>query len=143
MIAREWKKSDIAQIAEIEKQCFSDPWSEQAFESSMNTPFFYGFLFEEGGQVCAYACEMVIFEDAEILNIAVAPSFRRRGLGKELMLALENYAKNKGAERLLLEVREGNLAARGLYEKQGFLAFGVRKNYYEDGENAIVMQKTI
>lgn len=143
MIAREWKKSDIAQIAEIEKQCFSDPWSEQAFESSMNTPFFYGLLFEEGGQVCAYACEMVIFEDAEILNIAVAPSFRRRGLGKELMLALENYAKNKGAERLLLEVREGNLAARGLYEKQGFLAFGVRKNYYKDGENAIVMQKTI
>ena len=143
MIAREWEKSDIAQIAEIEKQCFSDPWSEQAFESSMNTPFFYGLLFEEGGQVCAYACEMVIFEDAEILNIAVAPSFRKRGLGKELMLALENYAKNKGADRLLLEVREGNLAARGLYEKQGFLAFGVRKNYYEDGENAIVMQKTI
>ena len=143
MIAREWTKSDISQIAEIEKQCFSDPWSEQAFESGMNSPFFYGILFEEGGQVCAYACEMVIFEDAEILNVAVAPSFRRRGLGKELMLALENYAKNKGAERLLLEVREGNIPARGLYEKQGFEAYGVRKNYYEDGENAVVMQKKI
>ena len=143
MIAREWTKSDISQIAEIEKQCFSDPWSEQAFESGMNSPFFYGVLFEEGGQVCAYACEMVIFEDAEILNVAVAPSFRRRGLGEELMLALENYAKNKGAERLLLEVREGNIPARGLYEKQGFVAYGVRKNYYEDGENAVVMQKKI
>ena len=143
MIAREWTKSDISQIAEIEKQCFSDPWSEQAFESGMNSPFFYGILFEEGGQVCAYACEMVIFEDAEILNVAVAPSFRRRGLGEELMLALENYAKNKGAERLLLEVREGNIPARGLYEKQGFEAYGVRKNYYEDGENAVVMQKKI
>ena len=143
MIAREWTKSDISQIAEIEKQCFSDPWSEQAFESGMNSPFFYGILFEEGGQVCAYACEMVIFEDAEILNVAVAPSFRRRGLGKELMLALENYAKNKGAERLLLEVREGNIPARGLYEKQGFEAYGVRKNYYEDGENAVIMQKKI
>lgn len=143
MIAREWTKSDISQIAEIEKQCFSDPWSEQAFESGMNSPFFYGILFEEGGQVCAYACEMVIFEDAEILNVAVVPSFRRRGLGEELMLALENYAKNKGAERLLLEVREGNIPARGLYEKQGFEAYGVRKNYYEDGENAVVMQKKI
>ena len=143
MIAREWTKSDISQIAEIEKQCFSDPWSEQAFESGMNSPFFYGILFEEGGQVCAYACEMVIFEDAEILNVAVVPSFRRQGLGKELMLSLENYAKNKGAERLLLEVREGNIPARGLYEKQGFEAYGVRKNYYEDGENAVVMQKKI
>ncbi len=143
MIAREWKISDVPQIAEIEKQCFSDPWSKEAFESGMNSPFFYGILFEEGGQVCAYACEMVVFEDAEILNVAVSPSFRRQGLGEKLLLALEEYAKENGAERLLLEVREGNIPARGLYEKQGFSAFGIRKNYYEDGENAVVMQKTI
>ena len=143
MIAREWKISDVPQIAEIEKQCFSDAWSKEAFESGMNSPFFYGILFEEGGQVCAYACEMVVFEDAEILNVAVSPPFRRRGLGEKLLLALEEYAKGKGAERLLLEVREGNIPARGLYEKQGFSAFGIRKNYYEDGENAVVMQKTI
>ena len=143
MIAREWKREDIPQIAEIEKQCFSDPWNEQAFVSGMNSPFFYGVLFEEGGQVCAYACEMVIFEDAEVLNVAVSPSFRRQGLGEKLLIALEEYAKNKGAERLLLEVREGNSPARGLYEKLGFAPFGVRKNYYEDGENAVVMQKTI
>ena len=109
----------------------------------MNSPFFYGILFEEAGQVCAYACETVLFEDAEILNVAVAPSFRRRGLGKALLLALEEYAKKQGAERLLLEVREGNVSARGLYDSFGFSAFGVRKNYYEDGENAVVMQKII
>ena len=86
---------------------------------------------------------MVVFEDAEILNVAVAPSFRRQGLGVKLLLALEAYAKENGAERLLLEVREGNVSARGLYEKQGFSSFGIRKNYYEDGENAVVMQKTI
>lgn len=143
MIARKWKREDIPQIAELEKQCFSDPWSAQAFESGMNSPFFYGILFEDGGQVCAYACETVIFEDAEILNVAVAPSFRRRGLGEKLLLALEDVAKSKGAERMLLEVREGNTPARGLYEKQGYLAFGVRKRYYEDGENAVLMQKTI
>lgn len=143
MIAREWKTSDIPKIAELEKKCFSDPWSEESFEGSIGSPFFYGILFEEEGQVCAYACEMVVFEDAEILNVAVAPSFRRQGLGVKLLLALEAYAKEKGAERLLLEVREGNVSARGLYEKQGFSSFGVRKNYYEDGENAVVMQKTI
>ena len=143
MIAREWKREDIPQIAEIEKQCFSDPWNEQAFASGMNSPFFYGVLFEEGGQVCAYACEMVIFEDAEVLNVAVSPSFRRQGLGEKLLIALEEYAKDKGSERLLLEVREGNEPARRLYEKLGFASFGVRKNYYEDGENAVVMQKTI
>ena len=143
MIVREWKTSDIPEISEIERQCFSDPWNAQAFESGMNSPFFYGILFEEAGQVCAYACEMVVFEDAEILNVAVAPAFRRQGLGEKLLHALADFAKNKGAERLLLEVREGNSPARGLYEKQGFSAFGMRKNYYEDGENAVVMQKTI
>ena len=143
MIAREWKTSDIPKIAELEKQCFSDPWPEESFEGSIDSPFFYGILFEEAGQVCAYACEMVVFEDAEILNVAVAPSFRRQGLGVKLLLALEAYAKAHGAERLLLEVREGNVSARGLYEKQGFSSFGIRKNYYEDGENAVVMQKTI
>ena len=143
MIAREWKTSDIPEISAIERQCFSDPWTEQDFLSGMESQFFYGILFEEAGQVCAYACEMVVFEDAEVLNVAVAPSFRRQGLGEKLLLALEDFAKSKGAERLLLEVREGNSPARGLYEKQGFSAFGVRKNYYSDGENAIVMQKTI
>lgn len=143
MIVREWKTSDIAQIAELERKCFSAPWSEQDFESGMQSQFFYGVLFEEIGQVCAYACDMVVFEDAEILKVAVSPSYRRQGLGQKLLVALEEYAKGKGVERMLLEVREGNVSARGLYEKQGFTSFGVRKNYYEDGENAVVMQKTI
>lgn len=141
MIAREWTKADISQIAEIEKACFSDPWSVEAFESGMANPFFHAILFEEGGQVCAYACQFVIFEDAEILNLAVAPSYRRKGLGRKLLKELEDYAKENQAERTLLEVREGNTPARSLYEAWGFKAFGVRKNYYEDGENAVVMEK--
>ena len=143
MIAREWTKSDISQIVEIEKVCFSDPWTAEAFESGMANPFFHSVLLEDGGQVCAYACQFVIFEDAEILNLAVAPSHRRQGLGKKLLQALEDYAKENQAERTLLEVREGNTPARTLYEAWGFKAFGVRKNYYEDGENAVVMEKIL
>ena len=75
--------------------------------------------------------------------MAVAPSHRRQGLGKKLLQALEDYAKENQAERTLLEVREGNTPARTLYEAWGFKAFGVRKNYYEDGENAVVMEKIL
>jgi ribosomal-protein-alanine N-acetyltransferase len=143
MILREWTKTDIPKIAELEKVCFSDPWTEESFENGMTNPFFRGILFEDKGQVCAYACQFVIFEDSEILNIAVAPSHRRQGLGKKLLAEMEEYAKDNGAERMLLEVREGNAPARTLYKAWGFEEFGVRKNYYEDGENAIVMQKQI
>ena len=143
MIAREWTKADIPRLAQLEKQCFSDPWSEDAFASGLGNSFFYGIILEEGGQVCGYACQFVIFEDAEILNLAVAPTHRRQGLGKRLLTALEDYAKQKGAERTLLEVREGNQAARSLYLAWGFEAYGIRKNYYENGENAILMQKRL
>ena len=141
MIARVWTEADIPKIVEIEKVCFSDPWTVEAFESGMSNPFFHSVLLEDGGQVCGYACQFVIFEDAEILNLAVSPAYRRKGLGRELLKELESYAKEKQAERTLLEVREGNLPARSLYEAWGFKAFGVRKNYYEDGENAVLMEK--
>ena len=131
MIVREWTKSDIPCIAELEKQCFSDPWEAESFESGMENPFFHGILLEDGGQVCGYACQFVIFEDAEILNLAVAPTHRRQGLAKELLTALEAYAKECEAERMLLEVRESNVPARSLYDAWGFVPYGVRKNYYE------------
>ena len=143
MTIREWTESDIAKIAEIEERCFQDAWSVVAFEDILKYPIHHSFLVEEGGQVCAYACVLVLFEDAELENIAVDLPYRKRGIAKALMDALHEKAKALGAKRCLLEVRVSNAPAISLYEKYGYEKYGVRKRYYEDGEDAFVMQKQL
>lgn len=138
---RAWEEKDLPILAALEKECFSDPWSEQALLSSFVLPFSHCFLLEDGGQVCGYCILSVLFEDAEILNIAVSKEQQKKGYGALLMETMLEKARALGATQCFLEVRESNLAAISLYEKYGFSQYGVRKKYYEDGENALVMKK--
>lgn len=143
MILRALQRKDVAKIVEAEKRCFSDPWDERAFFAELDNPFCHCILAEEGGQVCGYACLISLFEDAEVANVAVDAPFRGRGIGKALMDAMHERARSLGATQCLLEVRVSNVAAIGLYKKYGYVRYGVRKNYYEDGEDAFVMKKTL
>lgn len=143
MILRALQRKDVAKIVEAEKRCFSDPWDERAFFAELDNPFCHCILAEEGGQVCGYACLIVLFEDAEIGNIAVDLPYRGRKIGQLLLDAMHERAKACGAKRSLLEVRVHNLPAISLYEKNGYERYGVRAKYYEDGEDAFVMKKTL
>ena len=143
MTIREWTEKDVIQIAGIEARCFQDAWTVVAFEEVLKYPIHHTFLIEDGGQVCAYACLLVLFEDAELEKIAVDLPYRKRGMAKALMDALHEKAKALGAKRCLLEVRVSNLPAISLYEKYGYEKYGVRKRYYADGEDAFVMQKQL
>ncbi len=143
MTVRAFQYADLAEIAELEKRCFSEAWSKEAFESSMRVPFFTGTLIEEDGKIAAYCCLSTVFEDAEVLNIAVAPESRRRGYGKILLEGMLQTAKERGATQCFLEVRQSNAPAIALYQSFGFVGYGVRKKYYADGEDAIVMKKTL
>ena len=141
MIVRAWEEKDISSIAEIEQKSFADPWSEGMLADCLRFPIYHTFLAEEGGQVCGYGCLIVLFEDAELANIAVSPTHRKQGVGKLLMEQMHAYAKGLGAERMLLEVRVSNEAAIRLYERYGYERYGIRENYYADGEDAYLMQK--
>lgn len=143
MKLRRWEKADVARISQIERLCFSEPWSEAALAEVSESPFRHCFLVEDGGQVCAYSCLFVLFEDAEVQNIAVAPTARGRGFAKALLCAMHEKAKELGASRCLLEVRESNAPALALYEGFGYVRYGLRERYYEDGENAVLMQKAL
>ena len=143
MILRSWQESDLPQIEKIERESFSDPWPLDAFRPVLRFPVLYGILAEDGGQVCGYGCLILLFEDAELANIAVAPTHRGQGVGKLLMEKMHDYAKTFGAERMLLEVRVSNASAIGLYEKYGYERYGLRENYYADGEDAYLMQKSL
>ena len=143
MIVRAWEEKDIAAIADIENKSFADPWTEGMLLDTLRFPVYHTFLAEDGGQVCGYGCLILLFEDAELTNIAVAPTHRGQGVGKLLMEKMHDYAKTFGAERMLLEVRVSNASAIGLYEKYGYERYGLRENYYADGEDAYLMQKSL
>ena len=143
MIVRAWEEKDIAAIADIENKSFADPWTEGMLLDTLRFPVYHTFLAEDGGQVCGYGCLILLFEDAELANIAVAPTYRGQGVGKLLMEKMHDYAKTFGAERMLLEVRVSNASAIGLYEKYGYERYGLRENYYADGEDAYLMQKSL
>ena len=142
MNIRAWEEKDISRIEEIERACFRDPWTRTDLEGVVKFSCYQSFLAEEGGQVCGYGCMIALFETAEIANVAVDIPFRKRGIGRKILLAMHEKAKELGASEALLEVRKSNAAAIALYEKNGYERYGVRAHYYPDGENAILMKKT-
>lgn len=133
-------ENDILDIVAIEKRCFADPWSENAFRSSLkeNTDIF---LLEADGRIAGFAVfDRTLGTEAELHNIAVEPELRGRGLSRLLMDALIDSAKRNGVCRIMLEVRASNEAAIALYTKYGFEMVGVRPGYYRNPtENAILM----
>jgi ribosomal-protein-alanine N-acetyltransferase len=131
---------DIHKIAEIERLCFTTPWSEEAFASQLTSnPVFKALIVD--GEIAGYAIiDTQILPESELFNIAVAPEYRGKGLSKMLMDSVLEDARKRGAETVLLEVRASNAAAIGLYEKYGFVQNGVRKGYYScPKEDAILM----
>ena len=143
MTYRSWKFEDILKISELEKECFSEPWTYRMFVEGFSSKLFYGVCAVEDGEIVGYACDTVLFENAEVDNIAVAESCRRRGVGKKLLKKLETEAKERGARVILLEVRVSNAPAMTMYLKEGFKGIYVRPRYYPDGEDAVVMQKEL
>lgn len=134
----------ISEAAEIERLCFSEPWSEDALLYMCQSPNTYAVAVMIDGRLAAYGgCEFVPPE-ANIVNIATHPDFRRRGCASALIDALEEFLSSKGVDSIFLEVRVSNTPARALYEGKGFAVVGTRKNYYRfPTEDAAVMLKTI
>ena len=133
---------DIAQVAEIERQIFSIPWSEKAFRDSMESDNTIYIVAKENDNVAGYAGMYLSFEEGNITNVAVNPLSRRKGIGEKIVRDILNRAYEKGVRDVFLEVRETNSVAIALYEKIGFKEEGIRKNFYDKHrENALIMWK--
>ena len=140
MLIRNMTLEDIQAAAEIEKQCFSQPWSEKSFEDSISRDDTI-FLVSEDGVVTGYIGMYLSYGEASITNVAVSPEYRKKGYGELLVMAAKEAAKAAGAESILLEVRVSNEPAISLYKKQGFENLGIRKKFYEHPvEDAIIMK---
>ena len=128
-------------IEDIEKACFTPPWTRLQLEHQMNAGncLFLAAL-DAAGAVMGYVGLMYVLDEGYISNIAVAPDFRRRGVADTLLIALVHHAKALSLSFLTLEVRESNEAAIHLYAKHGFAPVGRRQNYYDKPkEDALLM----
>ena len=131
----------VPEAAEIERLCFSEPWSENAlmYMCSKN-PFAVAVIDKASGRLAAYGGVQYVLDEGNIVNIATHPDYRRRGYGKAVVEALIKYAKNNRLDSISLEVRESNRAAIELYSSLGFKTEGKRKDFYTNPrEAALVM----
>nr|WP_314465628.1 ribosomal protein S18-alanine N-acetyltransferase [uncultured Clostridium sp.] len=138
-MVHEMTPEDISGVLEIEKLCFSDPWScemiENGLKSSLET---WLVLWKEGA--AGYCVFRIVADECELLRIAVRPEYRGRGLSKKLMDQMVFYSRQNDVKSIFLEVRESNDRAKNLYKSYGFTEEGVRKHYYLNPcENAVLM----
>lgn len=141
---REMKIQDSGQIAELEQEIFTDAWTQTGIEETFAQAHSVIVVAEEESKIQGYCILYVVLDEAEIARIGVTERVRYSGVGSLILQFGEKICKEKGTERLLLDVREGNLPARKFYEKHGFLVDGVRKNFYDNPkEDGVLMSKNL
>ncbi|WP_026894475.1 ribosomal protein S18-alanine N-acetyltransferase [Clostridiisalibacter paucivorans] len=145
VVVRNMTLADIDQVLEIEKECFSIPWSKESFITEVEKNILAEYIVVEiANKVVGYGGIWLIMDEGHITNIGVSKSHRGYRVGSIILEKIIDICKEKGIPRITLEVREHNYVAQGLYEKYDFKVFGIRPNYYSDNnENALIMWKNI
>ena len=135
-------KDHVSQIAHLEAQSFSDPWSEKSIASELENPLSLWLVDEENGRVWGYVGSQTVLDESDMMNVAVDPRFRRQGIARALIETLIAELSKMGSRCLRLEVRVSNENARALYARMGFQQLGLRKNYYYNPkEDALILGK--
>jgi ribosomal-protein-alanine N-acetyltransferase len=135
-------EGDLDQVAQLEKLCFSDPWSRKSFEHELTNRFSIPLVAKSGDRIFGYSCLWHVYEQMEIADIAVSPEFRRRGIAGMMIRWILKEATQRGCLNVILSVRESNLPAIRLYRRFGFVELDRRKRYYRlPDEDAIIMIK--
>lgn len=134
----------VAQVAALEKRCFSDPWSENSIASELKNPLSLWLVALDGEEVLGYIGSQSVQGESDMMNVAVAPTHRRQGIAEALVAQLSAQLKALGNESLTLEVRASNAGAIALYEKMAFEQAGRRPNYYRNPkEDALILRKVL
>ena len=136
------KPEHVTQVAQLEAECFSMPWSERSINSEITNPLAYWLVALDGNTVAGYVGSQSVMGEADMMNIAVKPAYRRKGIAKMLVEELVKGLQEREVHSLTLEVRYSNDAAISLYEKIGFVQVGIRPNYYSaPKEDALILRK--
>ncbi len=140
------KDADIDIVLTIEKRCFpNDPWNRISFEEELQNPLsrFYVLTDTEVGAILGYGGVWLMYDTGNVTNLAVSPDCRQQGLGRRLLTKLIDVCIEENMASITLEVRRSNTAAKALYASMGFTVQGMRRQYYKDREDAVIMTKDL
>jgi ribosomal-protein-alanine N-acetyltransferase len=133
--------ADLGQVMLIEQASYPAPWSRQHFLNEIEASYAFPLsAFDSDGRLIGFICPMLILDEGHILNVAVSPEYRGMGVGRLLVERVIEDCRRSSASFVSLEVRVSNHAALRLYHDLGFKETGRRKRYYENGEDAIMME---
>ncbi|MBN1621708.1 MAG: ribosomal protein S18-alanine N-acetyltransferase [Endomicrobiales bacterium] len=135
-------KEHIPEVLSIENLSFPEPWSREMFEREISLPISRFFIAKTDYRIVGYTGYWKILNEAHLTNLAIHPEYRGMGLGRKLLAYVINNVTQQDIEKILLEVRESNEAAKRLYISMGFNVTGLRPKYYGT-ENAVLMEKNI
>ena len=136
-------EKDVEEIVKIESENFSDGWNKDMLVSAFETGRFNCLALKVDGQIVGLITYSLSFDTADIEGVVTIKEHRGKGYGKLLVNDALSKIKGDGKEKVFLEVRESNIPAIALYSSVGFNKISVRKNYYQDGETALVMVKEL
>ena len=134
-------KEHLPEILKLYKDNFSDGWNKVMLESAFDTGRFIALGIIESDKLIGLITSSLTVDDADIEGVVVDKEYRKKGYAKALLIELEKLLVEKGIRKVFLEVRESNFPAISLYEKNGYTKINLRKKYYSDGENAVIMAK--
>lgn len=144
LVFRKMTEVDVEQVASLESDIFSDAWTANSIQETLEQNQAFIVVAEMGDQIVGYCILYYALDEGEIARIAVHKIARKQGVGKGILDYVSVLCKELGVERLLLDVRESNETARRFYENYGFTVDGVRKNFYEQPkEHAVLMSKML
>ncbi|MCR5528991.1 MAG: ribosomal protein S18-alanine N-acetyltransferase [Saccharofermentans sp.] len=137
------REEDVDNIVELEAECMPHPWVTDDIRSLVTDDKKYAIVAEEDGLIAGYVGASFVLDEAEIGNICVSSSYRRRGFASALLTELEKELKSSGVTVIFLEVESTNTGAIALYEREGFVMYNERKDYYGQGKDALLYRKEI
>ncbi|MDT8421109.1 MAG: ribosomal protein S18-alanine N-acetyltransferase [Desulfuromonadales bacterium] len=140
---RPLRETDLEQLVAVERDCYRDPWSLAQFRQELELPHASIDLCWADGKLAGYHCYWLVVGEMQVMNLATAPDFQRHGVARKLLGHALETCSLKGLQRAYLEVRIGNLPAISLYRSFGFVDDGLRRHYYADGEDALLMVKEV
>ncbi len=140
MILRSMQQEDFAEVAKLESEIFSEPWSEESFKKAATCPENLYLIVRIDNKLCAYCGFWGIAGEGQITNVAVHPDYRRHGIARKMLEELLRQGIERGLNAFTLEVRVGNLGALRLYHSLGFQDAGIRRQFYSHPkEDAMIL----
>ncbi len=140
IICRPLQQGEYASAAKLEQECLNTAWSEDQIANIPENAYYIGAF--DGNELCGIGSAYFVLDECQVMNIAVSPQYRKKGVGTRIMNEIINKSLEKNCEFISLEVAEDNISAIALYEKSDFVAIGKRKNFYGT-TSALIMEKNL